>query len=191
MVSSRIMTAPITTATWAAVVMLRPVVAVTNCARPGKVAGLVIGQRYSRRRKIVDLAKVCKKARFVQRQDLYKRKAFIRDAGPHSPTRCPDGAGASTPPRVARVCKNRGYPTLYHRRARPELSASVNSRPRLTPMGASGKFSENSPNSGQMLLFRRISEAFADPILQVPVCLPPRLIKSGWSRWILLISPSM
>src|SRR5215469_16031240 len=66
MVSMRFMTAPITTATWAALVMLRPAVAVTNCARPGNITGLVIGQHALRKRETVGLAKVCTKARLPE-----------------------------------------------------------------------------------------------------------------------------
>src|SRR5579883_3043666 len=191
MVSNRIMTAPITTATWAARVMLRPAVAAMNRPRPGKPARLVIGKRALRE---TENRRTCRA--------LYKEKAFIKSNRPKKPARVPGrgrgvnaaprgpGYGARGPRRPAaagiKACRR-----LYHRRAWPPGRASVNSR----PVDFRGRVSGNFPKVAQVTDRRRLSPY----IRGVRRCLVVGstllrfflVLKSGWSRWIRLISPSM
>src|SRR5579862_4687880 len=107
MVSNRIMVAPITTATWAARVMLRPAVAATNRERPGKPARLVIGKRALRERKIVDLAEGCTK-----KSGLSKATGWKPPKCPH-PGRGVNAAPAQDPvsrtgPKRRPLCRNKG-----------------------------------------------------------------------------------
>src|SRR5581483_1538395 len=160
MVSNRIMVAPITTATWAARVMLRPAVAATNRERPGKPARLVIGKRALRERKIVDLAEGCTK------------KSGLSKATGWKPPKCPHpGRGVNAAPAQAR---SRGLgpkdapsagikarPELYHRRAWPVGAVSVNLKARCARTGPLGKCSGGGRESGQTAAFRHISETVA------------------------------